>query len=295
MLEKLSVAAYFAGWKIVRLLPEPLAYGLFSLIARYMKSRGGKGVQRLRSNLAMVAPHLNAHDVDQLLLKSLQSYMRYWCDTFRIQDWSTEKVQSTVTTTRAELLLDPMRDGSGVVVALPHSGNWDHAGAYFCSLGIPLVTVAEHLKPEALFQAFLRYRESMGFEVLALDSRSFVTLIKRAKEKRLIALVADRDLSQSGIDVRFFGGTARMPAGPAVLALKTGIPLVVAHVSYTKFGIHIDFHKVEIPESGTDEEKIQKVVQNSADLFAAGIAQHPEDWHMLQRIWIEPDSHMVKS
>jgi KDO2-lipid IV(A) lauroyltransferase len=182
-----------------------------------------------------------------------------------------------------------MRSNRGVVIALPHSGNWDHAGAYFCSLGIPLVTVAERLKPEALFQKFLEYRNSMGFEVLSLDSRSFVTLMKRAREKRLIALVADRDLSRSGVDVDFFGYPSRMPAGPALLAIKTGIPLVVAHVSYTPGGIHITFSEVSVPQEGSESEKVSKVVQACADLFAHGIAEHPEDWHMLQRIWIDGD------
>jgi KDO2-lipid IV(A) lauroyltransferase len=130
----------------------------------------------------------------------------------------------------------------------------------------------------------------MGFEVLSLDSRSFVTLVKRAKEKRLIALVADRDLSHSGIDVNFFGANARMPAGPAVLAVKTGIPLVVAHVSYSQTGIHIDFHSVELPTDGSESERVQATVQKTADLFALGISQHPEDWHMLQRIWVDEKS-----
>jgi KDO2-lipid IV(A) lauroyltransferase len=182
-----------------------------------------------------------------------------------------------------------MRDSRGVVIALPHSGNWDHAGAYFCSIGIPLVTVAERLKPEALFTKFLEYRNSMGFEVLSLDSRSFVTLMKRAREKRLIALVADRDLSRSGVNVDFFGFPSRMPAGPALLAIKTGVPLVVAHVFYTPVGIHINFSEVAIPEEGSESEKISIVVQACADLFAKGIAEHPEDWHMLQRIWIDGD------
>ena len=215
--------------------------------------------------------------------------MRYWCDTFRIQNWSVDRIQSTVTTSNEDLLIGPMKRGEGVVIALPHSGNWDHAGAYFCSLGIPLVTVAERLKPEALFQKFLQHRESMGFEVLALDNRSFATLVKRAREKRLIALVADRDLSQSGIDVNFFNFPARMPAGPAVLHIKTGIAVVVAHVSYTAQGIHIEFEAADIPATGSDEERIQAGIQNIARLYEKGISRTPEDWHMLQRIWIDGD------
>ncbi|CAB4559847.1 unannotated protein [freshwater metagenome] len=182
-----------------------------------------------------------------------------------------------------------MAEGKGVLIALPHSGNWDHAGAYFCQQGIPLVTVAEILKPEKLFKKFLQYREEMGFEVLGLDSRAFVTLIRRAREKRLIALVADRDLSESGIPVDFFGHQAKMPAGPAVLAIRERVPLVAAHVTYTKNGIHIDFNQVDIPDGEDEEVRIRETVQRTADLFAAGIAKAPEDWHMLQRIWIDGD------
>lgn len=289
MKDSLSALAYFAGWRLVRTLPEEIAYKLFSLIGRRAVRANGKSVQRLRSNLSRVKPELSKSELDDLVSRSFDSYMRYWCDTFRIQDWSVERIQRSVTLNNGHLLIDAVQTGKGVVVALPHSGNWDHAGAYFCSIGIPLVTVAERLRPEALFQKFLAYRSSMGFEVLSLDSRSFVTLLKRAREKRLIALVADRDLSRSGVDVEFFGHPSRMPAGPALLAIKTGIPLVVAHVSYKTIGIHIDFTEVQIPAEGSESEKISATVQACADLFAKGIAQHPEDWHMLQRIWIDGD------
>ena len=289
MIAKVSALAYFAGWRIVRVLPHTWAYGLFEKLATYLVGKDGKGVQRLRSNLRRIKPHLSEAELEVLLGQAMSSYLRYWCDTFRIQDWSTSQIQSSVTLTRGELLLDPMREGRGVVIALPHSGNWDHAGAYFCSLGIPLVTVAERLKPEALFQRFLRYRQAMGFEVLSIDSRSFATLIKRAREKRLIALVADRDLSASGVDVNFFGFPARMPAGPALLAIKTGIPLVVAHVSYTQNGIHIEFTSVDVSEDGSESERVAQMTQRMASLFEKGIAAHPQDWHMLQRIWTDGD------
>lgn len=289
MMERVSAFAYFFGWRIVRVLPERWAYRIFNRLADYLVKKNGKSVQRLRGNLSRIEPAFTSAEMDRLVALSMRSYLRYWCDTFRIQDWSPERVQSTVTLTHENLLLEPMQQGRGVVIALPHSGNWDHAGAYFCSLGIPLVTVAERLKPEALFQRFLRYRESMGFEVLSIDSRSFATLVKRAKEKRLIALVADRDLSASGVDVDFFGFPSRMPAGPALLAIKTGIPLVVAHVSYTEVGIHIAFTAVDVADTGSESERVSQTVQRMADLFEKGIAAHPEDWHMLQRIWTDGD------
>jgi KDO2-lipid IV(A) lauroyltransferase len=285
--DEISYLAYLLGWKIVGVLPEKVAYSLFATLGRYVFRKNGKSVQRLRRNLSLVNPLLDGSGLEALVEQAYLSYMRYWCDTFRIHKWSPERINSTVTTTNENLLVDPMREGRGVIIALPHSGNWDHAGAYFCQKGIPLVTVAEVLKPEKLFRKFLDYRQSMGFEVLGLDSRAFVTLIRRAREKRLIALVADRDLSDSGIPVQFFGHTAKMPAGPAVLALKQGLPLVVAHVSYTKVGIHIDFHQINLPVDGSEEERIAATVQSIADVFALGIKEHSVDWHMLQRIWID--------
>jgi KDO2-lipid IV(A) lauroyltransferase len=185
--------------------------------------------------------------------------------------------------------MDAIAAGTGVIVALPHAGNWDHAGAYFCSKGVKLATVAERLKPELLFRKFVAHREAMGMEVLALDSRSIATLAKRLREGGLVALVADRDLSQTGVTVNFFGGLARMPAGPAVLALNTGAPLLTAYVSYTQKGIHINFELVQVSQTGTQPERVQETVQRCADNFAKGIAEDPEDWHMLQRIWVDAD------
>lgn len=287
MRDQISYLAYLLGWKIVGALPEKMAYRAFQVLADRVYSKNGKSVRRLRTNLSIVKPELSVDDLEVLTKAGYRSYLRYWCDTFRIHKWSPERISSTVTTSSDHLLREPMASNRGVVIALPHSGNWDHAGAYFCQEGIPLVTVAEILKPERLFHRFLQYRTEMGFEVLGLDSRAFLTLIKRAREKRLIALVADRDLSASGIEVKFFNKVAKMPAGPAVLAIREGLPLVAAHVSYTPIGIHIDFTEVAIQEGRTEEEIIARTVQEMASIFERGISAHPEDWHMLQRIWIE--------
>ena len=281
--------AYIVAWKLLRALPERVAYTLFNKGAIWLVKRNGKSVQRFRKNLSCVKPNLSESEMHTLVEKGLASYMRYWCDTFRFPNWSKERVISTVTVTREELLLNGIKSGRGVIVALPHAGNWDHAGAYFCLKGIHLVTVAERLKPERLFNEFLRYRQAMGMEVLALDSRSIVTLAQRLREGHLVALVADRDLSKSGIDVNFFGQKARMPAGPAVLAIKTEAIFLTAFVNYTERGIHITFDEIQVPVNGTQEEKVSELVQKSADNFADGIRCYPQDWHMLQRIWIDDD------
>jgi KDO2-lipid IV(A) lauroyltransferase len=185
--------------------------------------------------------------------------------------------------------MDAVAAGNGAIVTLPHCGNYDHAAAYFCARGAKIVTVAEHLKPEKLFKKFMQYRADFGMEALPLDGRVIPTLMQRIRSGCVIALAADRDLSKSGINVNFFGGPARMPAGPALLAIRTGAPLISAYVSYTQTGIHIDFMRIDLPTEGTETERIAALVQKCADIFAQGIAQYPQDWHMMQRIWIDGD------
>lgn len=280
---------YFVGWRIVRWLPEKSAYALFYKVADALVKRNGKSVQRLRSNLARTQPGITNLNLDLLVIDAMRSYMRYWCDTFRFPDWSSQRVTETVSVTNEHLLMEAIAAKTGVIVALPHAGNWDHAGAYFCAKGVPLVTVAERLKPEKLFLKFLSYRESMGMEVLPLDGRVLDTLADRLRDGALVALVADRDLSRSGIEVDFFGAPARMPAGPALLAIRTQAPLITAFVSYTDVGVHIDFKSVMLPSSGSEREMVQEIVQMTAVHFEDGISQQPQDWHMLQRIWTDGD------
>ena len=289
MKENLSAYAYFAGWRIVRWLPEATAYGLANRFADYLVSRNIKSVARLRSNLARTQPDKTQLDLDLLVIEAMRSYMRYWCDTFRFPDWSRERIINSVTVTNEHLVMDAIEAKTGVIVTLPHAGNWDHAGAYFCAKGVPLVTVAEHLKPEKLFRKFLQYRQEMGMEVLPLDGGVLATLADRLRQGALVALVSDRDLSRSGIEVEFFGGPSRMPAGPAVLALQTHAPIVTAFVSYTQDGIHVDFQQILLPTQGTQEEKVRNITQMMAGHFEAGIESDPQDWHMLQRIWTDGD------
>jgi KDO2-lipid IV(A) lauroyltransferase len=192
-----------------------------------------------------------------------------------------------VTVDGEELFRELVSEGKGVVVSLPHSGNWDHAGAYFSATGIPIISVAEQLKPERVFQAFLEYRQKIGMRIYSAAENVLPALHNHLKEGEVVALVADRDLSRSGVEVRFFDGTAKMPSGPALLALRNDSYLLVAHVTYTNTGIHIKFSQPLISDKASESEQIADLIQQSADLFAEGISKKAEDWHMLQKIWID--------
>ena len=280
---------YNLAWKIIRWIPESSAYRLTDRFSDFIYARNGKGVNRLRSNYQRVRPELDATQLEFLVNAGIRSSMRYWCDTFRFPSWSKERLISTTVCDNENFLRDPIAEKRGCIVALPHAGNWDHAGAYFCATGIPLTTVAEHLKPEKLFRKFLEYRTAIGMEVLDLNSRSIAVLSQRLRAGKLIALVADRDLSKNGIPVNFFGKGAQMPAGPALLAIQTGADLITAFVKYEDVGIRIIFEEaIAVPESGSVPEKAAAMTQIMADRFAKHLAVNTVDWHMMQRIWLDP-------
>ena len=291
--EALAVAAYGAGWVGVRRLPEPAAYALFDRAADLMWRGGGASVRQLAANLRRVRPWLDREGIRELTRAGMRSYLRYWCDAFRLPDWDRDRVVSRFRCLHEERLRDNLAEGRGVVAALPHMANWDHAGAWAALTGAPVTTVAERLRPEALYDRFVAFRESLGIEVLPLTGTGDVSrpLAERLRAGRLVPLLADRDLRASGVPVDFFGEPTRMPPGPALLALRTGAALVPVTMRYRgaapAHGIELTWHpEVAVPGRGATREKVTAMTQVLADAFAGGIAADPADWHMLQPLWL---------
>ncbi|MEU4684194.1 phosphatidylinositol mannoside acyltransferase [Streptomyces xinghaiensis] len=287
--EQLTGAVYGLGWGAVRRLPEPAAVRLGRTIADTAWKRRGKSVLRLESNLARVVPEASPERLAELSHAGMRSYMRYWMESFRLPVWSPGRIRAGLEVKDIHLVEEALESGRGVVAALPHLANWDLAGAWITTrLGRPFTTVAERLKPESLYDRFVAYRESLGMEVLPhAGGSAFGTLARRLREGGLVCLVADRDLSASGVEVSFFGEPARMPAGPALLAQQTGallLPVTLWYDSPTTMRGQIH-PAVPVPETGTRPERTAVMTQQVADAFATGIAEHPEDWHMLQRLW----------
>ncbi|GFH38618.1 phosphatidylinositol mannoside acyltransferase [Streptomyces pacificus] len=288
--DRMTDTLYGLGWGTVKRLPDPAAAALGRTIADSVWKRRGRGVLRLEANLARVVPDAGPERLAELSRAGMRSYLRYWMESFRLPAWDRERVRRSVEIENIRRLHDGLARGRGVVLALPHLANWDLAGVWATrALDIPFTTVAERLKPEALYDRFVAYRESLGMEVLPHTGGSaFGTLARRLRGGGLVCLVADRDLSSSGTEVKFFGETARMPAGPALLAQQTGALLLPVTLWYDgtpvmKGRVH---PPVDVPETGTRAEKTSVMTQALADAFATGIADHPEDWHMLQRLWL---------
>ncbi|GAA2699692.1 phosphatidylinositol mannoside acyltransferase [Micromonospora olivasterospora] len=292
----LTELGYVAGWRLVRALPRPVAAAAFRVGADRAHRSGGAGTARLRANLRrVVGPGLPEAELDDLLRRGLRSYARYWMEAFRLPALSREQILTGFRLDPAgvESLGADVAAGRGAVVALPHAGNWDAAGAWVAATGWPITTVAERLKPEGVYQRFLAFRRSLGMEILPTSGGArpaFDVLVDRLRAGTVVPLLADRDLSARGVEVDFFGARTRMPPGPALLALHTGAPLYVAHMWYEPDAACGALEGPLVLPGAADaplDQRVRALTQRLADTLAAGIARHPEDWHMLQRMWLD--------
>ena len=288
--DSLVAFGFGAGWSAVRRMPEKAAYSMFERIADTMWARHGDSVLRLESNLRRVVPDADDAEIRRLSKDGMRSYMRYWCDAFRLPGWSRERIVDSIRIIDDHYLGDGLATGRGVIVALPHMGNWDHAGAWATLAHSPVVTVAERLKPEDLYEKFLAFRRGLGMDVIPLTGGDpvFPYLSQKLHEGQLVALLGDRDLSNSGVPVRFFGAKAKFPAGPAALAVDTGAVLLTAQL-YLEDGHNVvRFHPpVEVPTEGERSRRIFRTTQLVADQIEVSIRERPTDWHMLQRLWVD--------
>ncbi|GEL97113.1 phosphatidylinositol mannoside acyltransferase [Cellulomonas terrae] len=301
---KVDVArAYATAWKVAGKLPGPVLRALCDAAADVTWLRRGGGVQQLEKNLARVRPELDARGVRRLGRLGMRSYMRYFGEAFALASMTPDRVDARVRVVGLENVRVHTDKDQAIVLALGHTGNWDLAGAW-CSREIaPVTTVAERLEPEALFQEFVAFRASIGITIHALtgDGDVFRKLVRAARDGAgILPLLADRDLTSKGLEVDLFGHRARVAAGPAALAITTGAPLVTTVISYERlrgaqrraagspWGIVIQFNRaIELPEDVPRADRVRAMTQAWVDEFAAGVRQRPQDWHMLQKVFVE--------
>jgi phosphatidylinositol dimannoside acyltransferase len=294
VVERLTATAYSAGWRVVRLLPETVAYRVFDLGADIAWRRQGKAVRRLQANLSRACPELDEAGLRALGRAGMRSYLRYWCDSFRLPDWSPQRIASSVRVVGDEPVRAALAAGQGVVMFLGHLGNWDHAGAWSTLHLAPVTTVAERLRPERLFDRFVRFRERLGMRIIPLTGGSdvFRSLLTTLRDGGFVPLLADRDLTQGGVEVDFLGERARMAVGPAALALATGAALFAVSIHYerpaaARHGIVITWHPpIDTSDVGAGRPAVAALTQRCADHLAAAVREHPQDWHMLQRVFV---------
>jgi KDO2-lipid IV(A) lauroyltransferase len=301
-------AAYTFAWRHASKVPEPILRGAFMVAADVAWLRRGAGVRRMEANYARVRPDLDARAVRRLARSGMRSYLRYFREAFTLQALTPEQITARVRAEGLEHLRPVLEDGASAALALAHLGNWDLAGAWGGPNLAPVLTVAEKLEPEELYQEFVAFRESVGIEVLGLgDPGVFRTLVRGAKAGgRIIPLLADRDLTASGVEVDLCGHRARVAAGPATLALAAGVDLIPMMTHYERldrtrraaagspWGIVLRFYPpVAVPDADATlpaperrRAQVAAMTQCWVDRMAEALREHTQDWHMLQKVFI---------
>jgi len=290
--DRLTDAGYGLGWSVVCRLPESWAQSAFRFFADLAWRRQGRGVQVLEGNLRrVIGSQAPGGQLRALSKEAMRSYARYWLEAFRLPMMPAGRLVAGMRDTgHSRAALGYLAAGRGVVFALPHMGNYDLAAAWIIAKGAgSITTVAERLKPESVYDRFVAFREGLGVEVLPAGggtSSSFAVLVQRLRAGKLVALVCDRDLTGSGIEVEFFGEKARMMGGAAALAVQTGAALmpVILWFEGDHWGVHVH-EEIPVPAEGDSKQKTAAMTQEAARLFEAGIRAHPQDWHMLQRVF----------
>jgi len=273
-------------WWLARRLPEPWVRRGFEATSR----RSWRRNRALRDTIVHnLEPIVGAERLEATVREAFVWYGRYWAETFRMQDLSSEQIDRRMRTEGTEHIDTAYRAGTGAVLATLHLGNWDAGGRWVADRW-PLTAVVEVLRPRMVFDRFVAHRRALGITVIPLERGGDATgrCLERLAAGELVALVADRDLSGTGVAVEMFGRRTKMPPGPAVLALRTGAPLIPAAIYQVADG-RWDARVMEpiTMPAPDDPNAVGIATQHLADAFAELIAHAPEQWHMFARYWVD--------
>ena len=274
-------------------LPLRLVMRMADTGAMIVARRGGTMIDRLRSNMArLTGTDPSAEEVRD----AVRSHIRNYAEQLMLGSRRGAPLLEGVSFEGFDALAQSSADGP-VVLALGHSGSWDRAGAWVCAHGRGIVTVAEKVEPPSLFERFVSLREGLGMEIIgvAKGESVFSSLVERVRGRSVIVpLLADRDISGSGIEVDLGTRRALVAAGPAALATKLERPLFAACITYeneTPAGADVRVRCVG-PISADEQERpglnrVEALTQAWVDEFAAMMASKPQDWHMMQRVFVD--------
>lgn len=294
--DSLIVGGYRFGIRAVRGLPERSAYRLFERVADAMVGRNPRSIQRMRANYAVVRPELDRAELDELVRAGARSYLRYWCEAFRLPDLDPSMLVRATRVVGDAPVRQALGEGRSVIAFLGHLGNWDMAGAW-CTQNLgPVVTVAERLEPEQVYEDFLSFREGLGMTIIPLTGGGdvYTQLTEAAGKATIIPLLADRDLTHTGLEVDFAGDRSRVAVGPAALAYDTGNDLHPVSIRYERsaegpggWRTVITFHDpIHRPEGEARHRAIRTMTEECARVLGEEVREHTEDWHMMQRVFV---------
>ena len=286
--ERVALQAYRGVAWLGRTLPEHTGRLLFKWLG-LLAHAVAPGV---RATVAANQAQILGRPIEDPLVRAstreaFVRYSRYWFDTFHVVRIPFDELLDRFECVGIGHMQEALAAGTGVIMALPHIGNWDVASRWLDAQEIDPVAVAERLEPPELFDLFVRHREALGMRVIGLSDEGVGHKLREAiASNHLIALVADRDLTGRGVEVEMFGRRRKLPAGPALLSLATGAPLVIAPVYQTEDAWKcVMYPPITIEPSGNRRDDVVALTRAMAAGFERAIAAAPSDWHVFQPAW----------
>jgi KDO2-lipid IV(A) lauroyltransferase len=280
---------YRALGTIMQKLPELVAAGAAAVVALILWALPSEAKAMYARHLRRVmGPGMSEAEVAATTRRAFLNYGRYWFEGARLPAIGADVVNDRMVVESGwEHLVAGMEAGNGVIMALPHIGSWEWGGAWLALQGYPMTSVAEPLKPPAMYDWFVSQREAMGLTIVPLGTDASGVLLRTLRAGKLVGLLCDRDIAGGGIEVDFFGERTTMPAGPAMLALRTGAVLLPTAV-YSGPGIEhtaVIMPPVPAERTGGLRHDVARVTQLVADDLAQLIRRAPEQWHLFQPNW----------
>jgi phosphatidylinositol dimannoside acyltransferase len=286
--DRIGLPAYRAASAAAQNLPEPVT----SFVASMLGVGFGTGMRSRRAmierHLTRVDPTLSGRALRRAAQNAFEYYARYWVESFRLPGLSAEEVDTGFSYEGLEYLDDALAAGTGVILALPHLGGWEWAGRWVAEYGIPITVVVEPLDPPELFEWFVSFRESLGMHVVPVGPEAAGIVARALRANGVVCLLSDRDIQGGGVEVEFFGERTTLPGGPAMLALRTGAPILPTAVYFTS---DRDGHyglirrPLEAERRGTLREDVSRITQAMAGELEVLIREDVEQWHLFQPNW----------
>lgn len=278
---------YRIGQFIVLSLPVKLAYKIAIFVSDLHYLFADKDRRAVRENLRVIFPEKPERQIRKIRLQMSRNFAKYLADFFRFEKINPQYIKEKICIENKHYLDEALSGGKGVIIVTAHLGNWELGGLVVALSGYPFWVVALPHKDKRVDDFFNFQRKSKGVNVIPLGHAVRASL-NVLKENKILGLAGDRDFTEKGIVLDFFGKPTFFPEGPATFVLKTGaaiIPGFMLRNDDDTFTLKIE-QPLEFTPSGSKENDILELITRYKKIFEDYIRKYPEQWYMFRKFWI---------
>jgi len=286
---------YRIGYFLANILPLKLAYSLAKRVSDVQCFFSTKDREAVAQNLGIITKK-DVDECQKLARRVFRNFGLYLVDFFRMSNLSVEDVKKRVKVEGIENVDGVLKRNKGGIILTCHIGNWEMGGVAMAMLGYDISAVVLNHKHKNINDFFIKQREEKGLKVIPIDY-SMKRCVSVLRKKGLLALAGDRDFTNNGIVMDFFGMPASIPKGPAMFALKTNSPIIPGMlVRRDSFNYKLIFETpIELKETpGMDKDEIIKEASKKfVSVMEKNISAYPDQWLIFRKFWEAPVDALV--